>query len=485
MKKFVMLCVVCSLLLSLCACGQSTSGQADSAEQLTWQEQYDLGLRYLEDGNYEEAIIAFTAAIEIDPKRAENYVARGDAYVGYAQTLAEGGTLSGDALEAYENAAKDYRTAIRRDKTDVSVYRKAAEVYIILGDTDSARDVIEKGLRNTEDESLRDLLDELTGVVAAEDLTEGSAEWQALEAFLWRFNECYGDYDCETATVPDSFSSLNALEKMLVGTDGSCYCYNDKLYPGERMEWYPPFDPNLMERLGPDGPDRRVNAARLDWILEHIFNCSPEDIASMKEPIVAGQSESIYYLDGYYYFWVGGLGDPFIDISITKIEPVGMRYYVEYYFYDISDDTHPPESFHSAMVSLKEIDGEKYWSLYYNRYNQVTDGGGTPPASNPPEENYTSNPSIEAYFGEWAGIGVDVELHIEGLDADRVSGWVTFPRITGFGFIGTVDLNGRIALYDETDGMYYGELVLVGDQITMTLNDSFADLSGGTQYVFH
>ena len=37
----------------------------------TWQEQYDRGVRYLEDGNYEEAIIAFTAAIEIDPKRAE------------------------------------------------------------------------------------------------------------------------------------------------------------------------------------------------------------------------------------------------------------------------------------------------------------------------------------------------------------------------------------------------------------------------------
>jgi len=36
----------------------------------------------LEEGNYEEAIIAFTAAIEIDPKRAEAYLGAADAYLG-------------------------------------------------------------------------------------------------------------------------------------------------------------------------------------------------------------------------------------------------------------------------------------------------------------------------------------------------------------------------------------------------------------------
>ena len=59
------------LLFQLGACGQST---------LTWEEQYDLGVRYLSDGNYEEAIIAFTAAIDIDPKRVESYVSMAEAY---------------------------------------------------------------------------------------------------------------------------------------------------------------------------------------------------------------------------------------------------------------------------------------------------------------------------------------------------------------------------------------------------------------------
>ena len=66
------------LVLGLCACGQSA--------QAKWQEQYDLGVRYLSEGNYEEAIIAFTAAIEIDPKRPEAYVGRGGAYIGSGET---------------------------------------------------------------------------------------------------------------------------------------------------------------------------------------------------------------------------------------------------------------------------------------------------------------------------------------------------------------------------------------------------------------
>lgn len=64
-----------SLLLVLLLCACSTSGDG-----IKWQEQYDLGVRYLDEGNYEEAIIAFTAAIEIDPKRPEAYVGAATAY---------------------------------------------------------------------------------------------------------------------------------------------------------------------------------------------------------------------------------------------------------------------------------------------------------------------------------------------------------------------------------------------------------------------
>ena len=70
------LSIAISIILSvlvLSACGQSQEAQ--------WQEQYDLGVRYLSEGNYEDAIIAFTAAIEIDPKRYEVYEYLMNSYI--------------------------------------------------------------------------------------------------------------------------------------------------------------------------------------------------------------------------------------------------------------------------------------------------------------------------------------------------------------------------------------------------------------------
>ena len=65
--------LLAALCLLLSACGQNTEAK--------WQEQYDLGMRYLSEGNYEEAIIAFTAAIEIDPLAADGYLALADVYI--------------------------------------------------------------------------------------------------------------------------------------------------------------------------------------------------------------------------------------------------------------------------------------------------------------------------------------------------------------------------------------------------------------------
>ena len=63
MKRICSLLLTLALVLGLCVCGQKAGTTP------TWQEQYDLGIRYLSEGNYQEAILAFTAAIEIDPKR--------------------------------------------------------------------------------------------------------------------------------------------------------------------------------------------------------------------------------------------------------------------------------------------------------------------------------------------------------------------------------------------------------------------------------
>jgi len=108
MKKAIAVSLACILLLGLCACGQKQEAIGEAVQEteapaaLTWQEQYDLGIRYLSEGNYQEAIIAFSAAIEIDPKRAELYEALADAYIGIGDTdkaqeaLEKGYTATGE-----------------------------------------------------------------------------------------------------------------------------------------------------------------------------------------------------------------------------------------------------------------------------------------------------------------------------------------------------------------------------------------------------
>lgn len=131
------------MLLALCGCGKKDGGA-------TWQEQYDLGVRYLSDGNYEEAIIAFTAAIEIDPKRAEAYAGRGDAYLG-----------QGTADEYLSAAFNDFETALSLDDTNADAYLGMAEVYIARKQFDEAMEILRQGVEKTGDQRLTDRLAEL------------------------------------------------------------------------------------------------------------------------------------------------------------------------------------------------------------------------------------------------------------------------------------------------------------------------------------
>ena len=64
--------------------------------------QLDLGNRYLEEQNYEQAIVEFNKAITIDPTSVEAYLGKADAYIGLddlqtaLDTLQTGYDLTGD-----------------------------------------------------------------------------------------------------------------------------------------------------------------------------------------------------------------------------------------------------------------------------------------------------------------------------------------------------------------------------------------------------
>lgn len=67
----------------------------------------DLGYRYLEGQEYEEAVIAFSRCIEVDPKWQEALLGRAEAYMG---------------MEQWEEAVSDCRAVIQLNEEDVSAY---------------------------------------------------------------------------------------------------------------------------------------------------------------------------------------------------------------------------------------------------------------------------------------------------------------------------------------------------------------------------
>lgn len=153
MKTFRYFGLSLSLAILLTACMASWPGitAAEPSQAPTWQEQYDLGVRYLSEGNYQEAIIAFTAAIEIDPKQALAYVGRGDAYV-----------LSGETDENLTAAKADYEQAVELDETSVEAYLGLADVYIRQGDYEKALEILREATGKTiENQSILNKIEEI------------------------------------------------------------------------------------------------------------------------------------------------------------------------------------------------------------------------------------------------------------------------------------------------------------------------------------
>ena len=170
-----------------------------------------------------------------------------------------------------------------------------------------------------------------------------------------------------------SEDGTNILSEILGSMDASCVNYS--LYPGDKTEeyhdsaydgffsdiqwyysWYEVFDGN-----------------RVDWIAKNIFNISDDDIQILAKN---GQKEKAFLVENagesnYRYIVPKmGIGDPFCLARIAAAEYDGEKYYVTYDIYNVTDytdeSTYSYRDTYYAVFELKEIDGEEYWSLYYN-----------------------------------------------------------------------------------------------------------------------
>lgn len=132
------------------------------------EDQLALGQKYLEEMDYDDAILAFEAAIEIDPKCEEAYVGLASAYVGLedyekAVTVLEDGLnlveeplpLHEKLLEVYletkdyENCIEELKILISLDSQEKEYYEKLIEIYKEQGMTEELIEFLNE-IKNSE-----------------------------------------------------------------------------------------------------------------------------------------------------------------------------------------------------------------------------------------------------------------------------------------------------------------------------------------------
>ena len=107
--------VLLLLLIFLTACGNSK-----------YQSAFDNGMKYLNEGDYEQAIVCFTEAISIDPKKTDAYNMRGTAYV---------------YMHQYEDAVDDFSEVVRIDE---NAYDMEATLDLFAKELEKDEDSVEK-----------------------------------------------------------------------------------------------------------------------------------------------------------------------------------------------------------------------------------------------------------------------------------------------------------------------------------------------------
>lgn len=169
-KKWGIIGVIVVVLIALIA-GIGISIYNTPANRLS--RQLDLGNIYLEEQQYEEAIVAFEEAIAIDDRCLEAYVGGIGAYRGLGST--EGLTAFYDRALSAVDRMKESELAENMDAV-VEIYLAVADVY--GDDIEKVIETLKKGYELSKDDRLKARLDEkqFEAVKRAAQQTTGSVD---------------------------------------------------------------------------------------------------------------------------------------------------------------------------------------------------------------------------------------------------------------------------------------------------------------------
>lgn len=142
-KQRLVACIAVFLVLFAGACGK------DIAQQVA--EQLELGQNYLLEQDYEQAMVAFNKAIELEPNTKEAYYGLGQSYEGLAER--SGGDVSEERVSYYAKAEEAYRRVLSLDTQDrdactrlIAIQLELGQNYLVVQDYEQAVVVFNKAI---------------------------------------------------------------------------------------------------------------------------------------------------------------------------------------------------------------------------------------------------------------------------------------------------------------------------------------------------
>lgn len=338
MKKIII--IVVFVLLASGVFGFIAYNNSDSVQ---FKKQLDLGQKYLTELDYEQAVVAFVQAIELEPRSVEAYMGLADAYIG-------------------------------------------------MGDTDAALEALKAGYEMTGSEEIQARIQEIEAAKKAEEIVQEEVVQEEPVSTIVEFPFTLEDFTFAGYTVhEENYDGIvAALGVELEWYEDSSDWWGSFDAPEGRV--YAQKNPNFLDEAttrcvaGIEGPEMVRDSYERVYYLSYVsdvpgeherwINCSmanPPDI--IKSPIAVGISreelETLLCIEeikskgrasdnGYFFESSLGNGYMFIQESFSGVDDV--MYYFDQYWLNFS------ESDIALIIDVSKDDGI-VWEWCISRQN--------------------------------------------------------------------------------------------------------------------
>lgn len=153
------LITVITLLTAVAACAQQPNTTISLSDTFADAE------RYLSEMNYEQALIEFDKILEVEPKNAEAYIGKAEAYIGLNK-YDDAADILNECIDKTENINYDRIVEISGRIIEfapdsITVYLVCSRAYICLDNLEKSIEVLRKGYSLTNNEQLKTMLEQL------------------------------------------------------------------------------------------------------------------------------------------------------------------------------------------------------------------------------------------------------------------------------------------------------------------------------------